>query len=101
MNAKNFKDKISDEMVLELYKAITACDNLSDTQVFLEDLLTNQEVEKFAQRLKAAELLMQGETYEEVIHVTQISSTTLSRISKCLQYGDGGYKKIIDKIKKN
>ena len=53
-----------------------------------------------SQRLEAAKLLLEGKTYEQVIEKTKISSTTLSRVSRCLRYGDGGYKKIIEKTKK-
>ena len=49
-----------------------------------------------AQRLHAAELLLNGVTYERIIEKTGISSATLSRVSKCVKYGSG-YKKIFDK----
>jgi TrpR-related protein YerC/YecD len=47
-----------------------------------------------AQRVKAAKLLMEGKTYEEIIRLTDISSATLSRVSKCVKYGKG-YKKLL------
>ena len=49
-----------------------------------------------AQRITAAKLLMQGDTYEAVIKKTDISSATLSRVSKAIKYGKG-YKKILSK----
>jgi len=64
---------------------------------FLNDLCTIQELEKMAQRLEAAKLLLEGCTYEQVIEKTKISSTTLSRVSRCIRYGDGGYKKALNK----
>ena len=59
-----------------------------------------QELEKLSQRLEAAILLNEGCTYEQVIEKTKISSTTLSRVSRCIRYGDGGYALVIEKIKK-
>ena len=50
-----------------------------------------------AQRLEAAKLLLEGCTYEQVIEKTKISSTTLSRVSRCIRYGDGGYKSVLNK----
>ena len=50
-----------------------------------------------AQRLEAAKLLLQGYTYEQVIEQTKISSTTLSRVSRCIRYGEGGYKTALNK----
>jgi TrpR-related protein YerC/YecD len=42
-----------------------------------------------AERLYAAQLLLEGKTYHQVISETSISSATLSRISQCVQYGKG------------
>ena len=67
---------------------------------FLNDICTIQELEKLSQRLEAAILLNEGCTYEQVIEKTKISSTTLSRVSRCIRYGDGGYALVIEKIKK-
>ena len=83
----------------DIIDAIIKIDNEQDCIDFLNDLCTIQELEKMSQRLEAAKLLLEGCTYEQVIEQTKISSTTLSRVSKCIRYGDGGYKKIIDKQK--
>lgn len=64
---------------------------------FLNDLCTIQELEKMSQRLEAAKLLLDGCTYEQVIGKTKISSTTLSRVSRCIRYGDGGYQNALNK----
>lgn len=64
---------------------------------FLNDLCTIQELEKMSQRLEAAKLLLDGCTYEQVIAKTKISSTTLSRVSRCIRYGDGGYQNALKK----
>jgi len=85
----------------QLLEAIVSIENLEECESFLEDLCTFQELEKMAQRLEAAQLLSQGKTYEQVIEETQISSTTLSRVSRSLKYGNGGYKTIIEKLKKD
>lgn len=84
----------------DIIDAIIKIDNEQDCIDFLNDLCTIQELEKMSQRIEAAKLLLEGCTYEQVIEQTKISSTTLSRVSKCIRYGDGGYKKVIDKIKK-
>ena len=84
-----------------LIKAIILIDNEVDCKKLLDDICTIEEANKMAQRLEAAKLLLSGYTYEQVIKETKISSTTLSRVSRCIQYGDGGYKTIIDKLNKN
>ena len=84
----------------ELVNAILSLKNEEECINFLNDICTIQELEKMSQRLEAAILLSEGCTYEQVIEKTKISSTTLSRVSRCIRYGDGGYTLVIEKIKK-
>lgn len=80
----------------ELYKALIKIDTVEDCKAFLDDLCTYKEVEQMAQRAYAAKLFLEGCTYNEIIAETEISSTTLSRISRAISHGSGGYKKFID-----
>lgn len=88
-------DEIQREnMLSELYALIAELNSQEDCRILFEDLCTNKELEQMAQRLKAATLLKSGLTYAKVIEATEISSATLSRVSRCLQYGKG-YKKFL------
>lgn len=75
----------------ELYAIIADINCGADAKSFLEDLCTYKEIEQMAQRVTAAKMLIEGKTYSQVIAVTEISSATLSRVSKCLHHGSGGY----------
>lgn len=77
-----------------LYELLIKLDNIEDCQLLLDDLCTRKEVEKMADRIYAAKLLMEGKTYNQVIAETNISSATLSRVSRCVQYGTG-YTKLL------
>ena len=79
----------------DLYEIFVKIANKEDCKALLEDLCTYKEVEQMAQRAYAAKLILQGKTYNEIIAETEISSTTLSRVSKAISYGSGGYKKFI------
>ena len=79
-----------------LYELLIKLDNIEDCQLLLDDLCTRKEVEKMADRIYAAKLLMEGKTYNQVIAETNISSATLSRVSRCVQYGKG-YSKLLKK----
>ena len=81
----------------ELFEAILKLDSIEECYMFFEDLCTVKEIESMAIRLHAAKSLLKGETYEKTLENVNISSATLSRVSKAIKYGDGGYKKIIDK----
>lgn len=80
--------------IKELFKLLASITDENDLEVLFEDLCTYKEVESMEQRVKAAKLLMEGKTYEEIIRLTDISSATLSRVSKCVKYGKG-YKKLL------
>lgn len=86
--------KVTDKMIDDLYDVLLDLKSRDDCKQLLEDLCTKQEVEQMACRIKAAKLLMEGETYNEVIEKTNISSATLSRISRCVKYGSG-YNKML------
>ena len=86
--------KVTSDMIKELYSLLASIDTPEDIDLLFADLCTNKEVEQMAQRITAARLLMEGKTYIQVIEKTDISSATLSRVSRCVQYGEG-YKKFI------
>lgn len=88
--------KISEEMLEELYRLFAEIDNPDDFRLLLDDLCTYKEVEQMAGRIAAAKLFMEGKTYNQVIEATNISSATLSRVSRCVQRGTG-YRKFLSK----
>ena len=83
-----------DEKIEGLYRLITGLSSVEECRALFEDLCTNKELEKMAERIYAAQLLMEGKTYNQVMAQADISSATLSRVSRCVQYGKG-YKNIL------
>lgn len=88
------------EMLTELYDALLKLETKEEAELFLDDLCTIKELEAMSQRLKAAQMLLAGKTYNEIVEETDISSATLARVSKCVRYGNGGYKTILEKPSK-
>ncbi len=83
-------DKKADKkMIDELYQLISSLENAEDCRLLFEDLCTNKEIEQMAQRIKAAKLLIEGNTFNQVTEKCDISSATLSRVSRCVKYGEG------------
>ncbi len=83
----------------ELYKAILSLENEEECRLFFEDICTMKELETMTQRLQVAKMLLGGKTFNEIVQATGASTTTISRVNRCLNYGDGGYKNIINKCK--
>ena len=72
----------------ELFETILKLKTIEDCKIFFDDLCTYKELDSMAGRIKAAKLLMKGETYDKIIKETEISSATLSRVNKCVKYGE-------------
>ena len=83
-----------DDKLMNLYRLIAEITDPQDIAVLFEDLCTRKEAENMAERLYAAQLLMEGNTYNQVMAQANISSATLSRVSRCVQYGSG-YSKLL------
>lgn len=83
-----------EEKIMELLRLILSLDNLEDCRALFDDLCTRKEMEKMAERVYAAKLLLEGNTYSQVMSKADISSATLSRVSQCVQYGKG-YSKLL------
>ena len=84
------------ELISELFELIASIDNADDCRDLFEDMCTVKEIEQMAQRIHAAKLLLEGKTYQQVTELCDISSATLSRVSRCVQYGSG-YEKFLKK----
>ena len=80
-----------------LFQLIASIDNVDDCRALFEDMCTIKEVANMAERCFAAKLLMEGNTYNQVMAQADISSATLSRVSRCVQYGRG-YSKLLNKV---
>ena len=83
-----------EEKMEKLFQLMVSIDNLDDCKALLGDLCTMKELENMAERLHAARLLMAGNTYNQIMAQADISSATLSRVSRCVQYGKG-YSKLL------
>ena len=81
---------------------ITVLSNMNDkTEVFnfLRDLLSEKEILEFSNRLKVAQMLEEKVSYKQIEEKTKVSSTTIARISKFLNWDNKGYKNAISILK--
>ena len=77
-----------------LFELIAGITDPADCRALFQDLCTAKELENMAERVFAARLLLEGKTYNQIMEEADISSATLSRVSRCVQYGDG-YSKLL------
>lgn len=84
------------QLLIETFRKLRSTKDLSS---FLDDLLTEEEILDFAQRLKIAKQIIEGKTYEEIAEKVQTSTSTVSKIGQVLKYGKGGLAKVFPKSK--
>lgn len=91
--------KLHTKEVDALFEAILTLKNLDECYKFFEDACTVKEILDVAQRLKAAKMLKDKESYVTIAKETGMSTATISRVNKCLEYGNGGYDIVLERTK--
>ena len=84
----------------ELYRAMALLKTEEECAAFLEDICTIKESLDMAQRLEVAKMLTDGKNYQQISKEVGISTATISRVSRCIQYGSGGYQIALGRLQK-
>ena len=91
---------IHSQAVDKLFEAFLNLESVDECYAFFEDICTIKEIQDMSQRLEVAIMLRKGLNYQDISAQTGVSTATISRVSKCLNYGSGGYNAAIDKLEK-
>ena len=81
-----------------LFKAVLELKNIDECYKFFEDIATITELKAISQRIQVANMLKEKKVYTEIAEATGASTATISRVNKCLNYGQGGYNIVLDRI---
>ena len=84
-----------------LFQTILNLESIDECYAYFEDLCTIKELNDMSQRLDAAVLLAEGLSYQKIMEQVAISTATIGRVSRCLNYGTGGYRTAIEKLKED
>ena len=87
-----------DPSVMRLFQTIAKLNSAEECCRFFDDLCTIKEVQDMAQRLDVAVLLRKGVNYQTISQQVNVSTATISRVSRCLNYGSGGYAAALEKM---
>lgn len=91
-------DRLKTPEVEALLTAFLTLETPEEMYSFLQDLCTIREIQEMAQRLQVARMLASGEHYANIQEITGASATTISRVSKSLNYGADGYKVLLGRL---
>lgn len=92
-------EKIQSPSVDRLFDVILQLRSREECYRFFEDVCTVKELIDLAQRMDVAVLLDQGVNYQAISQKMNVSTATISRVSKCLNYGSGGYRLALERMK--
>ena len=90
--------KFHSESIDRLFDTILSLKTKEECCAYFEDLCTIKELQDMAQRLDTAILLSQGVNYQTIVRQVGISTATIGRVSRALNYGTGGYRTAIDRL---
>lgn len=95
------KNKMNDENMDTLFRAILQLETVEECYQFFEDLCTVSELKAMSQRLEVALMLDKKCVYTDIASQTGASTATISRVNRCLHYGNDGYATILKRLKEN
>lgn len=90
--------KHQSQSVDRLFRTILSLQSIEECYAYFDDLCTIKEIQDMSQRLDTAILLSKGMSYQKIAEQVEVSSATIGRVSKCLNYGSGGYKTAIARL---
>jgi len=91
-------EKIRDKTVDQLFEAVLKLQSIEECYRFFDDLCTVNEIQSSAQRFAVAKMLLQGYTYNQIEEDTGASTATISRVKRSLNYGNDGYKLVLERL---
>ena len=94
-------EKLDPKMTDQFYSAILSLKTKDECRAFFDDICTIKELQDLMQRLQVALMLSKGMNYQEISNSTSVSSATISRVNRCLNYGEGGYVTVLERMGKN
>lgn len=83
-----------------LIHGLLTLENAEECLHFLEDLCTSSELDEMARRLQAAKMLKDNMIYTEIAQRTGLSTATISRVNRCLKYGNDGYLTVLRRLER-
>ena len=94
-----YVSKMQCEETDHLFDAILSLETKEDCYRFFDDLCTFSEIIAMRQRFHVAEELFNGRTFSEISETIGVSSTTITRVNRCLNYGAEGYRTVLERKK--
>jgi len=93
-------DKLRGKALDQLFESVLSLKDMEECYRFFDDLCTMNEIQSLAQRLEVARMLREGKTYHKIENETGASTATISRVKRCLNFGNDTYAMVLDRVHK-
>ena len=93
-----FSSRLQNGQTDNLARAFLTLNDMEDCYRLFEDLFTIREIQDLSQRLEVAQLLRRQATYTEIVEKTGVSTATIGRVNRALNYGAGGYQRVLERL---
>lgn len=91
-------NKLRGKALDQLFESVLSLKDMEECYRFFDDLCTINEIQSLSQRLEVARMLREGNTYHKIENETGASTATISRVKRCLNYGNDAYEMVLDRI---
>ena len=96
-----YQSKMKSDETDHLFEAILSLRDIEECYRFFDDLCTFSEIQAMTQRFHVASELYDKSTFTQISEKVGTSSTTITRVNKCLNYGADGYKTVLARLKES
>lgn len=93
--------QLTKKSAVHLYEAVASLQDKDEVRAFFEDLCTPTELQAMIDRWWVVKFLRQGKPYREIYDLTGVSLTTISRVARTLELGEGGYRLAAERLESN
>ena len=93
-----YESKMKSKETDALFEAVLSLQNVEECYRFFDDLCTFSEIQAMTQRFQVASELYEGSTFTQISEKVGTSSTTITRVNKCLSYGADGYRTVLERL---
>lgn len=92
-------DTLRGEQLNQMFDAILSLQTREECYRFFDDIATMNEIQSLSGRLQVAKMLIDGDTYQTIEKETNASTATISRVRRCINYGNDGYQMVLERMK--
>lgn len=83
-----------------LFRAILSLKDVKEARNFFRDLCTIDELKEMTERWQIVKMIDQGHSYRKIAEELNVSTTTVSRVALWLNHGKGGYRAVLERLKR-